>query len=274
MGLTWPAFGKLQGVAGVGVNALRSAIWSELASDWVANNNPMPIRIVGRSPSPAATLPATDIWPANTVRAVPPSAGFTIAVASDSATDSNSLATGAMQLTVPYLDTTYTWHYCVFALNGTTKVNTVLSIDGVAQAAGVSVTNAMEVLPWSFVSASGVAGSLNTALQAGNIYIGNNTDAFTSGIPAAANMFDKLLIGDNRSNLGVFTVPAGMSLLVLHAYVFNSAAADRTILRKDVDRRGAMAWHSGGRCVDARGRTNHAVAEHDFRSPFLDGGRP
>ncbi len=223
-GLVWPAFAKL-GVVGLGNNLLRSAPWSQLGSDWIANNNPLPFRLIGRAPSPATSSPPTDIWPASTVRAFP-SGAFTIAVASDSAVDSASLQTGAMQITVPYLDSNYTWHYAVYNLNGTTKVSATVSIDGVA---GVGpVANALRILPFSFVSQSGTAAAPNTALQAGNLYVGNNTDAFSLGIPAAANMFDMLAIGDDRSHLGAITVPAGMALIILHSYIFNSAASAGT----------------------------------------------
>jgi hypothetical protein len=76
------------------------------------------------------------------------------------------------------------------------------------------------VLPFTFVSQVGTGG-----VQAGNIYLGDNVDAFTSGIPAIANTFDWLLIGDNRSHSSCFTVPAGMGFIPLHIYTMNSAAS-------------------------------------------------
>jgi hypothetical protein len=122
-----------------------------------------------------------------------------------------------MAFTVIYIDTSFITHYSVWQLNGTTKVTTPYSVDGVVGAA--APTNVLDVLPWSFVSQSGTS---NTSLNVGNLYVGLSSDSFTSGIPTAANMYEKILIGDNRSNLGCITVPAGMAFLILHAYVFSS----------------------------------------------------
>ena len=219
--LTWPAFAKLQGsgIAGVGVNLLRSPVWSELDAQGLAQNNPLPIRLVGRCPSPPTSAPATDLWPAGGVRTLP-TAAFTLAVSSDSATDSYSAATGAMVITVPYLDVNYTWHYAQFQLNGETGVAVAVNIDGVAQpAGGTAVTNAYRVLPWSFVSQSGTAAAPNTALNVGNLYVGSSAWTLTLGVPDTPHMFDKILAGDNRSNLGAFTVPAGMALILMHGIV-------------------------------------------------------
>lgn len=218
--LVWPNFAKIDpSPVGLGNRVLRSAAWAQLASDWIANNNPLPVRIAARSPTPAFAAGAfSDIWPGASPTALIhplPGAAVTLAVASDSLTDINGTS-GAWQVTVPYLDINYVWHYAVFALNGQTKVNTALAIDG---GAGGTVANCYRILPFSFVSAASPG-----VTQVGNIYLGNNTDAFTSGVPAAANMFDMLLIGDDRSHLSAFTVPAGMGFISLHMYTMNTAA--------------------------------------------------
>jgi hypothetical protein len=234
--LTWPKFATLDpGPIGFGLRALRSGEWSELATDWIAQNNPLPVRIVGRSPTPAFAAGAfSDVWPgaSPTAQIHPlPASEKTLAVASDSVNDVNTSGTGAWQVTVPYLDISYVWHYAVFALNGTTKVNTALSIDG---GAGGTVTHCYRVLPFAFISAAGTG-----ITQAGNIYLGDNVDAFTSGIPAAANMFDMLLIGDNRSHSTCFTVPAGMGFMPLHMFTMNTAAGASAFYGK--------AWYASAR---------------------------
>lgn len=219
--LVWPQF-LSQPAMGSGLQLLRSAAWSQLSSDWIAANNPIPLRLVGRSPNPATAEPASDIFPGNAgagiVRSLP-SAGFTIAVASSSANDVATTGSGAWTICVPYLDVNYVWHFATYALNGTTKVSATLTIDGVANVGPVA--NALRILPGSFVLTSA---SSNTAINAGAIYIGNNVDAFTLGVPAAANLYDAIIASDNRSSLGAFTVPAGMALVVLHAYSMNTAA--------------------------------------------------
>jgi hypothetical protein len=235
--LTWPKFAALDpGPIGLGGRVLRSSEWSELDVGWISQNNPLPVRIVGRSPTPAFAAGAfSDLWPG----ANPSTANLhslqtaekTLAVASDSATDSNGVS-GAWQITVPYLDASYAWHYAVFALNGQTKVSATISIDGVATTG--PVTHCFRVLPFSFVSAASPG-----VTQVGNVYIGDNADAFTSGVPAIANTFDWLLPGDNRSHSTCLTVPAGMGFMPLHLFTMNTAAGATAFYGK--------AWYASAR---------------------------
>ena len=163
-----------------------------------------PVLLAGRNPA-VATASLADIWGYPSIAAgqairVWPSAGYSLAVVSDSANDA-AAGTGARTLIVSYLDTSYAAHYAVFTFNGTTAVTTADSIDGGAGGAVANVLrqNGAEVLTCG-------TGKVN----AGNIFMTDSTNTYTAGVPVTtALVYDCILAGDVIDASSHCTIPAG-----------------------------------------------------------------
>jgi hypothetical protein len=140
-----------------------------------------------------------DAWPQGGIRTFP-SAGFTLAVCSSSATDTLAGA-GARSVEVDYLDTNYALKTLVFNLNGQTKVTAAVDVGAVLRVNDVRIT------------AFGA-----NAVNAGVIYVFDNSDTVTSGVPqTASKIFNTIAVGDNVCKGAFFTVPAGCRMLVTQA---------------------------------------------------------
>ena len=169
------------------------------------------VLLTGRNAAmPTANL--ADIWgyPAiasgQPVRTLP-TAGYSLAIISDSTADVNTSGTGAWTVLISYLDTAYNSHYAVFALNGQTAVTTALSIDG---GAGGAVTNALRQNGMEVLTAG--TGLVN----AGNLYACDSTNTYTAGVPVTTTkVFDFMVAGDNIDSNCAYTVPAGYQGMVL-----------------------------------------------------------
>lgn len=192
-----------------------AALGSLTPPGYVANNpnaNPLtnvssyhgillPQEIYGRNPAVASQA---DIYYGNAVKAYP-TAGYTLAVSSDSANDT-SAGTGARTVLVRFLDALWVPHTALFTLNGQTLVNTPTQVDGIANVAGQTAMriNGMEVT------------TVGTGLvNAGNIYGFDNSSGVTGGVPTTmAKCFDVIAVGDNISAPGSFSVPAGYRFIL------------------------------------------------------------
>ena len=222
-----------------------SPAWAGLSGQFLAQNKLGPsnvIKLFGRSPSPA-TASLTDIWPAATAAVrILPSAGFTLAVSSDSVNDVNATGSGAWQVTIPYLDTNYIAHVAVFALNGQTKVATPIMLDGVAYTTAIS--NVLRVNP-PYISAGQVAAlAAGTALPLGNVYVFDNVSGVTAGVPSTlASIYGWIGIGDGIAQQALYTVPKGQQLLIMHVYDQMSAAGTSALYGKLA--MGIAQWSGG-----------------------------
>ena len=139
-----------------------------------------------------------------------PAAAAIMAFASDDANDT-SAGTGLRTMRITYLDSTYTEQTETITLNGTTKVasvNTMLRI------------NLMEGL---------TAGS--SGQNAGNIYVGLNTDTFTAGAPDTA-VFHTMEVTRNLSACGVYTVPNGKRFYSESLDASSDASGNKTMVLK------------------------------------------
>lgn len=171
----------------------------------IQRNVVTPVLLTGRNPAAGTTL--ADLWgfPATTAGATQyvranPTAGYTLVVCSDSTADA-SAGTGAQQVAISYLDTSYQPHTAVFALNGQTMVSAAAQLDGVT--GPFTITNCLRN-NGAEVVAVGSGGS-----AAGNIYSGA-TQTFTLGVPQSpALIYDCILAGDNNDSTANFTIPAG-----------------------------------------------------------------
>ena len=163
-----------------------------------------PVMLSGRNPSSAGTL--VDIWGMNIVKTLP-SVAYTLAIISDNANDA-SAGTGAQQVQVNYLDSSYAPHIAVYAMNGTTAVTNATSVDGLAT--GVPIVNCLRINQCEVIAAG--TGNAN----AGNVYACDSTNTYTAGVPQTpSKCFDMILSGDNLDSSSSFTVPAGYRFMTL-----------------------------------------------------------
>lgn len=129
------------------------------------------------------------IWSHGGLYAYPSAA--TVMKVSSSSTDDAANGTGARTVLVVGLDANYNEINEVVALNGQTAVNTINSFIRVFRAYVVT------------------AGSGGTA--AGVIYIG--TGVVTAGVPAT--VYAEIPLGDNQTEMALWTVPAGYTAYML-----------------------------------------------------------
>ncbi len=143
--------------------------------------------IVGHLLSVATTeLTISDGLPVNSINLLTfPASAAIMAFASDDANDT-SAGTGLRTILIVYLDANYDEQEETITLNGTTKVVSVASMLRINYMIGQT------------------AGS--GGINAGNIYVGLNSDTFTAGAPDTA-IFHTLGAGLVLSSCGVFTVP-------------------------------------------------------------------
>jgi hypothetical protein len=163
------------------------------------------VLLAGRNPA-APTAALGDIWGYPAIAAgqpnrTLPSAGFTLAVVSDSVADIMTSGTGAWTVAVSYLDTNYLPHTALYQLNGQTAVTVATSIDG---GAGGTVSNAFRINGSEvYTTGTGLA-------NAGNIFVCDSTNTYTAGVPqTTTKVFDCILIGDNNDASSQFTMPVG-----------------------------------------------------------------
>ena len=156
--------------------------------------NPYPVAFVTLHGYNAAVSTATDLWPQNTVRTLP-TAGFTIGVSSSSASDT-AAGTGARTVQVDFLDINFVPYTITVTLNGQTLVSDT-----------TQVTKAFRINDIRVVT----TGTGNT--NAGDIYVYDNTDTVTAGVPQTpAKIFHKVVLGETVGRGGFYTVPAGCSM--------------------------------------------------------------
>lgn len=144
--------------------------------------------------NPAVTTTA-DIWAQNIVRTFP-TAGFTIGVSSSAVADVMTSGTGAWNVQIDLLDTDYVPHTITLELNGRTKV---VDTNYVGTAFRI---NDIRVTGWG----TGLA-------NAGDIYVYDQTDTVTNGVPqTATKIFHKILATENVARGAFYSVPAGCQL--------------------------------------------------------------
>jgi hypothetical protein len=159
----------------------------------------------GRNPA-CATSAFADLWSYPGIAAGQPLRNqtftpYSMAVISDSTADVAVTGTGARTIGVAYLDGNYDPHTAVFALNGQTAVTTALSIDG---GAGGAVTNVLRIQATDVLTAG--TGFVN----AGNIYVCDATNTYSSGVPVnTALVYDCVYIGYNTAASCYYTIPRG-----------------------------------------------------------------
>ncbi len=154
-----------------------------------------PVALVSIHGSNPTVTTAADLWAQNTVRTLP-TAGFTIGVSSSSTADVNTSGTGAWIVEVDFLDTSYIPHTIQVALNGRTKV--------------VDTTQVLTALRINDIRVTAVGTGLTNA---GAIYVYDQTDTVTNGVPqTATKIFGEILTGDNIARGGFYTVPAACQL--------------------------------------------------------------
>lgn len=121
-----------------------------------------------------------------------PSAATSVAIASTNAADT-AAGTGARAVTVTYLDDQFEVQTSdVRALSGTTPVT--------IQRGGVNATDVYRIQR-IFVVSVGAGGE-----NAGNLFVGDAADTFTSGVPTQP--FNAVGIGLNNNRAAIYTVPA------------------------------------------------------------------
>lgn len=135
-----------------------------------------------------------DVAEANNVRTYP-TAAFTVAVSSANAADT-AAGTGAQAVEVDVLDTEYRLYTLSFELTGQTKVTDV------ALGANALRINDIRITRWG-----------TGAANAGVIYVYDDSDTVTSGVPqTATKIFGRINAGENMSRGAFYTVPAGCKL--------------------------------------------------------------
>lgn len=155
-------------------------------------NNASSGQIFARN-SAAAVTTESDLWDQNLV-ATMPAAAVAVGVSSADANDT-SAGTGARTVQVSGLDTNYIEVSETVTLTGQTKVVTTQTFLRV---------NKIEVL---------TAGS--GGKNAGAVYAYDTADTVTAGVPQTqAKIMGKILIGNNVSQSGFFTVPAGKQMII------------------------------------------------------------
>jgi hypothetical protein len=150
------------------------------------------VSINGQNPAVAASL--VDVADAN-VNRVYPTAAFTVAVSSASATDT-AAGTGAQAVEVDVLDTNYNLYTLSFELAGQTKVADIVL------GANALRINDIRITRWG----TGLA-------NVGVVYVYDSSDTVTGGVPQTpAKIFGRVLVGANVSRGAFYTVPAGCKL--------------------------------------------------------------
>lgn len=168
-----------------------------------------------------------------------PSAATVMKVSSSSAADSGS-STGARTVTVSGLDANYNEISEVVTLNGQTAVLT---------------TNTFIRVFRAFVNTAGSGGT-----AAGTIYVGDGT--VTGGVPAT--VYAEIVLGENQTQMALWTVPAGYTLYIYSGkFSASSNNVAQYILGKFVFR------PFGGVFRNAADITiNSAVVNYDFEIPL------
>jgi len=191
------------------------------------------VNLAGRTTAPS-TSGLGDIWgfpsvtAAQEVRANPTSP-FTIAVVSDSASDT-SAGTGCQLLYVYYLDSLYNPYVAVYAMNGQTAVTSAVAVNAIQPNGGTTVyagsgavTNAIRINGLEvYTAGSGYA-------NAGNIYCTASTgQSYTGGVPQVPGLvYDFMYSGDSVDATSAFTVPNGYAMIVVQ-FIYGAAATAGT----------------------------------------------
>ena len=159
--------------------------------------------IFSRIPSaPVTGGTIADVWPGASLTTpiltrTLPVAGFTLGLVSDSANDAAGQS-GALLVTVSYLDTNYTQQTTNIVPTGTAIVTT-------------TITNCLRINS-AYVTSAGSGGA-----NAGNIYVIDASTSAPSGIPSTTTkVFDVIPVGYNADGLGMYTVPNGYTALLSH----------------------------------------------------------
>lgn len=129
-----------------------------------------------------------------------PTAATTLTISSSSSSDTSAGA-GAQSVTVQYLKSDYTLVTATYAMNGQTAVT--IDTDGLR-------VNSVEVATWG---GGGIQGA-----NVGTIYVGYGT--VTAGVPA--NILSAIVIGENKAQQSIFTVPAGKTAAALGFRAYTS----------------------------------------------------
>ena len=159
------------------------------------------VPIFARLPAAAVTPNWSDIWPGASLTApiatrTLPTVGFTLGLVSDSANDA-AAGSGATAVLVSYLDTNYIQQVWQAVPTGTSIL--------------VGPANALRVNSAQVVGAGAGGGN------AGNIYIVDSSTSAPAGVPSTTTkVFDVIPVGYNTDGLGMYTVPAGFQLSILH----------------------------------------------------------
>ena len=194
-----------------------------------ANGVAYPVAYISLHGYNAAVTTLTDLWPQGTVRTLP-TAGFTIGVSSSSASDTNSAGTGARIVQVDFLDTSYIPHTINVVLNGQTMVSDT-----------TQVATAFRINDIRCVSVG--SGTTN----AGDIYVYDNTDTVTAGVPqTATKIFHKVVAGDSIGRGGFYTVPAGCALQVNQ---IRAGIDDTTTTARAVQINAKVTIYNGGQNI-------------------------
>ena len=120
-------------------------------------------------------------------------AATTVTVSSSNAADTSAGA-GAQTVTIQYLKSDYTLTTASYALNGQTAVTVDTDCLRV---------NSVEVATWG---GGGIQGA-----NVGTIYVGYGT--VTAGVPA--NILSSIVVGENKAQQSIYTVPAGRTAAAL-----------------------------------------------------------
>lgn len=142
-----------------------------------------------------------DAWPLNQYRTMP-TAGFTLAVSSTSASDT-ALGTGAQAVEVDVIEFgTFAAKSILIPLNGQTKV---------VDTSGTVCWRINDIR----VAALG-SGSSNA--NVGTIYAFNNSSAVTGGVPNSTTaIYSVIAAGENLAKQMFYTVPRGYMMLIINA---------------------------------------------------------
>jgi hypothetical protein len=163
--------------------------------DRCKDGNPGSIAHVALHGYNGAVTSLADLWQQNIARTYP-TAGFTFAVSSSSASDDGApVGTGALEIEVDVLDTDYVPHTIPIVLNGQTKVEDTTLVGNAFR------INDIRITAWG-----------TGAQNAGDIYVYDTTDAVTAGVPQTdTKIFHKIPATGNTPRGAFYTVPAGCS---------------------------------------------------------------
>jgi hypothetical protein len=139
----------------------------------------------------ASAATETTLWNPGT-QYVFPAGALTVEIFCANANDT-ALGSGATQIEVPYLDTSYNEHTAVFDTNGGTQTLAIIDGVGVPQ----TVTNFFRVNGFHVIAGNKTAGVIDLRLTGG-----------------AATIYSQLPAGATRARNSVFTVPLGKTYFV------------------------------------------------------------